>query len=231
MSKLKDHINERITGARGGIPKVRNDKIKPRHRAVLARMQAGMSMSASMIASGYTPTTAHQTDKLQATKSWQMLMDEHVPESLLTLRHNELLNARRTETKIVGRGKSQRVEVIDLGPDVTAVRAGLEMGYKLRGKFQEETRQSDKPTQVYNLFYQPNVQASIRAFETDLKQAITHGNVAEVIDRPAPEPTADGGGDDADTSAPDAGGGDADGATRESTAGDEGKAEEVQPAG
>lgn len=217
MSKLSKQIAENTNGARGGIPRGKG-YIKPAHRAVLARMTQGMRITPAMIASGYTPSSASQANKLQRSKSWQLLMEEQIPESLLAMRHNELLNKRILETKIIGRGKNQRIEIVDLGPDVQAVKAGLEMAYKIRGKFKDEVKASDKPTQVYNLFYQPNVQASIRTFEDSLKNAITHGGIATIIDAvpsdddaDATEPSADGGGGDAGDQALDAGGGDTDG--------------------
>ncbi len=181
--------------------------IRPRHRELYAELQKpehkGQFKSA-MLAIGYPVSTAeHNGGIVQATKSWKALLDERLSEELLTRRHNELLNKRDTTTVTIGRGKKARIELIDHGPDTTAVARGLELAYKLRGSFVPEPVAAP-PANVYNLFYSPQVRASVASFEAQLKHAIAH----EISTNPAPAliqaPASDdtGAGTDAGNAAP-----------------------------
>lgn len=141
----------------------------PRHRAVLEKMQQGMPISKAMIAMSYKPSVARNTANITGTKSWAMLMDEYLPEDLVAERHNELLN-KRAYRKIEQDGKTMEIED---GPDTPAVAKALEMAYKLRGSFAPE-KTAPPSGVVYNMFYQPVIQARVKAFEDALKDSITH---------------------------------------------------------
>jgi hypothetical protein len=159
--------------------------IRPHHRVLYAELQKPEhrgEMKSAMAAVGYPLTTQHKPKTVTETKSWRALLDENVSEDLLTMRHNELLNKREGKYVTYGRGKNRTTTFIDHGPDVTAVRAGLEMGYKLRGKFVSEPPPNPQPTNVYNLFYSPQVRASVTSFEDSLKHAIAH-EIARTPDR------------------------------------------------
>lgn len=79
----------------------------------------GSSLGAAMRAAGYSETIARAPSKITQSKTWQELMDEFLPESLLAQKHNELLHSDNSQ----------------------AVSKGLEMGYKLRGTFAPERKQ------------------------------------------------------------------------------------------
>lgn len=68
---------------------------KLRAKRVIIEMvgNGGKSMSQAMIAVGYSPAYAHNPKKLLNTKAWKELVEERLPDDLITLRHNELLNA------------------------------------------------------------------------------------------------------------------------------------------
>ncbi len=150
----------------------RTGVIKPKHRAVLELMKKGETLSGALIAMSYSAkfVDAHAGD-VTRTKSWQALMDEQLPEAHLALRHRELLDKRETTTRVVGHGKHRKVEVVDLGVDTSAVGRGLELAYKIRGKMKDTEPPIERPN-VYNLFYQQNVQAQVRSFEDSLKLSI-----------------------------------------------------------
>ncbi len=150
--------------------------IRPQHVRLYAELQKpehrGM-ISKAMEAVGYPASMQDRPAKVTDTKSWQALLQEHLPEDLLARRHEELLNKREGTYVTYGRGKNRKVEFIDKGPDTSAVTRGLEMAYKLRGSFVAEP--TLPPSQVvYNLFYKPEVRAQLSAFEDQLKKAIAH---------------------------------------------------------
>lgn len=172
--------------------------VKPEHRAILADVAAGRPLSEAIIAQSYAPSVAAKPSIITSSKSWGALMEEHLPEDLVALRHNELLNKRDVTIIHRGRGKKAYVERIDLGPNVPAVKGALEMAYKLRGSFKSEAPPPPS-TAIYNLFYQPHIQTRVRAFEDAIKDAIAHEIIAtdtgegSASDQPTP---ADAGGAD-----------------------------------
>lgn len=180
--------------------KTREVTIIPAHRGILAEMTKGKTISEAMIAMSYSKSAANKPKVVTETRSWAALMEEHLPEDLIAERHAELLNKRETRVETYGRGKNRRHEVIDLGPNVSAVGKGLEMAYKLRGAFKSEAPPPPS-TAIYNLFYQPHVMARTRAFENALKESIAH----EIIATDPSQYRADDQPDTADTGEPDAG--------------------------
>lgn len=80
------------------------------------------NISKSMLEVGYSPNTAKKPQNLTESKGFQQLMEEAgLTDEFLLQKHLELLNAKR--------GKNI---------DPMAVKAGLEMGYKLKGSFAPE---------------------------------------------------------------------------------------------
>lgn len=157
--------------------KYRNTGIRPRHRLVYAELQKPENkglMNKALAAAGYPLSMQDKPSQITDTKSWRAILDEHLPEDLLALRHNELLNKRDGIYVTQGHGKNRTQIFLDRGPDTTAVKGALEMGYKLRGKFVSEPPPTPLPTNVYNLFYSPQVRESVTAFEDSLKHAIAH---------------------------------------------------------
>ena len=149
-----------------------NPYIKPKHRAIFERMKQGETITGAMIAMSYAPRTVNEPRMITKSKSWALLMAEQLPEDVVAERHRELLDARKYRTVVTGRGKARKEERVDDGADPIVMKA-VELAYKLRGRTKDEPPPADRPN-VYNLFYQQNVQASVRAFEDTLKQAITH---------------------------------------------------------
>ena len=150
----------------------RGDKngVMPRHRGVLKKVQEGMPIGAAMIAMNYSKKTAHTPKDITGTKSWQTLMDEYMPEDLIAARHNDLLEKRDIHVAI---DKDGNITQTDRGIETAAVAKGLEMAYKLRGSFAPE-KTAPSSGIVYNLFYQPVIQARVKAFEDALKDSIAH---------------------------------------------------------
>lgn len=82
----------------------------------------GGNVTKAMKEAGYSDATANTPGKLTKSAGFQQLMEEAgLTDEFLLQKHLELLNAKR--------GKSI---------DPMAVKAGLEMGYKLKGSFAPE---------------------------------------------------------------------------------------------
>jgi hypothetical protein len=118
----------------------------------------------------YSPHVEKRVGHITHTKSWQLLMQEYMPEEHLAKRHAELLDKR--EYRKVTDEQGQSVEV-DNGPETAAVTKGLELAYRLRGSFQKEEALAPS-TVMYNLFYKPEVREQMRVFEDGIKQSLLH---------------------------------------------------------
>ena len=101
----------------------------------------GSTLKGAMQKVGYSVETSKRTNKLTRSKGWQELLDKHLPDSLLAKRHRELLNKR----ELLG------------AVDTQAVSKGLDMAYKIKGRYFDA--ESDKDIQfgvVINLPDQKN---------------------------------------------------------------------------
>lgn len=147
-------------------------KIKPRHRAVLNEMQKnGGKITKAMIAMSYSEKYADQKAKtLTTSKSFQALLDEHLPEDLVAERHLELLNKRSRRNVRNKQGDIIEYDVDD-GPDTSSVTKALEMAYRLRGAYKKDEAVTQAKV-TYNLFYKPGIQESMKAFENNLIKQI-----------------------------------------------------------
>lgn len=74
-------------------------RIVPRHRIVLEKYKEnGMSsMKQAIIEAGYAPSMSEKPKAITESKSWALLLQEHIPEELVAQRHSELLNKRDME--------------------------------------------------------------------------------------------------------------------------------------
>ncbi len=98
----------------------------------------GGNISQAMKVAGYSESVSGRTDKLVRTKGWEELMEQYLPDKLLGQKHKALLNKKDKET-----GE----------PETQAVSKGLEMAYKLKGRFVERidhtTLGKELPTPMY----------------------------------------------------------------------------------
>ena len=107
---------------------------------------------------------------------WHTSLRETIPTELLLKRHYELLNKRDREIIVVGEGFAREVKIIDKGVDVQAVTKGLELGYKLYGKLTGDEPKAPPPKNVYNMFFLPEVQKSVKSFEDAIKAQIINND-------------------------------------------------------
>lgn len=102
-------------------------------RAVAKIVENGGNVSKGMRDAGYSPATAENPKKLTESLAWQDLLEQAIPDSLLTKVHMEGLAALKQETRLTGKGESELVEV----PDFNVRHKYLETGYKVKAKYAE----------------------------------------------------------------------------------------------
>lgn len=119
---------------------------KIRQKKVIQKMiENDGNVSKAMKESGYSENYARNPQNLVKTKSFQELMDEVFPDNYLLDKHRELLEKKET----IRNWKGNEVKVIRTDePDAVAVKAGLEMAYKLKGSFAAERKSHEFPQGV-----------------------------------------------------------------------------------
>lgn len=94
------------------------------------------NVSKSMKQAGYAKTTSTNPQQVTRSKGWAELMEQYLPDSLLAEKHNELLTVpKKVRTYIKGELIDEREEV-----DSQALKAGLDMAYKLKGNYAAEKK-------------------------------------------------------------------------------------------
>lgn len=89
--------------------------------------------SRAMLDAGYSENSAKNPKNLTQSKGWAELVEQQLPDKLLTKVHKEGLAAFKYETQLTGKGESEIVQV----PDFGTRHKYLETGYKVKGKYQE----------------------------------------------------------------------------------------------
>ncbi len=111
----------------------------------------GGNISKAMRSAGYTPVTAHHTEKLTQSKGWQELMDEYLPDSLLAKVHQEGLNL-KPEHPTRHRYLDSAYKIKDKYPaekhDVTFGRIPLEeIAKRAESLFNDDSKDNRRPDQ------------------------------------------------------------------------------------
>lgn len=125
-------------------------------------VENGGNVSKTMKEVGYSPETAKTPKTLTQSKGWKQLMKKHLSDKVLAKKHNELLNARRIEhlvfpvktkekdikkllasvnctVKKIQHGETAK-HVWFWARDNLALKNGLDMAYKLKGKYAPEKK-------------------------------------------------------------------------------------------
>lgn len=97
-------------------------------------VESGRKMGEIMVKAGYSKNTAIAPTKLTKSKGWNELMEKYLPDKLLAEKHRELLEVpKKVRRYIKGDLESEYEEL-----DSQAISKGLDMGYKLKGKYAPE---------------------------------------------------------------------------------------------
>lgn len=108
-----------------------------RARKVLNKLleNTGISISKAMREAGYGEGYAKNPQDLTRSKTWQDLLDEYLPDDLIAEKHKALLE--KKEQIAVWNGKAKEV-VVTNEIDANAVKAGVDMAYKIKGRYAPE---------------------------------------------------------------------------------------------
>ena len=113
--------------------------IKQRKTAEDLLENVGKPIGKAMLDNGYSKSTSENPDHLTKSKGWNELMDKYLSDDFLAEKHKELLNKKEVKTKFDH--ETGEFEAIPTGElDVQAVSKGLDMAYKLKGKYAPEKK-------------------------------------------------------------------------------------------
>lgn len=113
-----------MKGPKARIKKVFEEKLE----------NVGKPLGQIMRENGYADNTADNPDHITETKSWAMLLDQYIPESLILETHKDAFKADRTISVVSGKQASGgTTDFIDV-PDWQTRMKATELGYKVRGK-------------------------------------------------------------------------------------------------
>jgi len=97
-------------------------------------VENGGNVSKGMRDAGYSKATAKNPKKVTDSNNWEDLMEKYLPDNLLAKSHKKLLD--KKEVILKNNNKTGKIEVVQTKEiDVQAVRAGLDMAYKLKNKY------------------------------------------------------------------------------------------------
>ena len=104
------------------------------------QVQKGTKVSVTAAMRGiYSPSTATRPEKITKLPAFQELLNEYLPDDLVTRRHRELLDKRDIEIVYdeikKGKGWIRVPRVIDKGPETQAVSKAIEMKYRLGNRY------------------------------------------------------------------------------------------------
>lgn len=93
------------------------------------------TMGQLLIEAGYSKSVSESPQRVTESKSWKDLLEEYLPDNDLMVAHKKLLN----KQEYIAIGKKGEREVIPTGEiDPQAVGKGLDMAYKLKGRYAPE---------------------------------------------------------------------------------------------
>lgn len=128
---------------------------------VVEKVRKGQKISISKEMRGvYSPEVAKIPGKLTKSKGWKELQEQYLPDKLLSKKHKDLLNHKQMDyflfprkmedEEIEGHLASFNIKLINIRwsdkgkmafyqtDDANAIKAGLDMAYKLKGKYAPE---------------------------------------------------------------------------------------------
>lgn len=169
-----------------------------KHKKVLDNFtENGGSMRKAIKAAGYSQELADNPQKIVESKTFLEVLEEYLPDDVLSKNHKELLEQKRIEyfvfpkkmddKEIKGHVEAAGLRLIvvresDKGklafysvPDAQAKSKALEMAYKLKGKFGDDER--PKPTgNTYNFIFSAPVQEKVKIIDAEIKDLLTNEN-------------------------------------------------------
>jgi hypothetical protein len=101
----------------------------------------GGNLRDAITRAGYSQKYADNPQRLLNTQTWREIMDETFPDSMLAVKHRQLLE----KEEIVILKKKNKIEIVRTGEiDVVAVAKGLDMAYKLKNSYKESEKEPEE---------------------------------------------------------------------------------------
>ena len=98
-----------------------------------------LNVGKAMREAQYAETTSLQPNKITKLPEFQEIIAQYLPDEHVSMRHRELLDKRETEIvyDFVKNGKKliKTPRLFDKGPDTQAVKAGVDMAYKIKNRY------------------------------------------------------------------------------------------------
>lgn len=166
-----------------------------RHKKVLDNLtENGGNMRKAILDAGYSQEMANNPQKITESRTFLQVLEEFLPDDILTKNHKELLEQKRIEYFVFSKKMSDEeikghvegagltlivVRESDKGklafysiPDAQAKSKALELAYKLKGKFVEDNTPKN-PTTNYNFIFSGPVQDKVKIIDAEIKQMLT----------------------------------------------------------
>lgn len=102
-------------------------------------LENGGNVTQAMKEVGYKQGTIHNPNNVTESDGWKLLMDKHLPDSILAKKHREGLNATTKKPHLIDRDDKGRPIYDYVKEDDYSVRHRyLETAYKIKGKIKED---------------------------------------------------------------------------------------------
>ena len=106
-------------------------------RALKEIIENNESVSGAMRKAGYAPSSATKPSNLTRSKGWEELVEEYLPDYLIAEKHYALLTVGKRKKRIISGEVTEEIEELD----TQALKAGLDMAYKVKGRYAPEKQQ------------------------------------------------------------------------------------------
>jgi uncharacterized protein YdaT len=111
-------------------------KVKPRIKKVFEKVMEnnGFNVGKAMIEEGYSPNSAKNPKQVTETKSWAILSEEYLPDTLIGETHKQAFTANKViSARTMGNANENTDDFIDV-PDWQTRMKAVELGYKVKGR-------------------------------------------------------------------------------------------------
>lgn len=129
----------------------RTKKVTIKQRLVAKNLSEniGKPVGKAMREAGYAESTSKSPALLTKSKNWPILVEKYLPDKLLARKHKQLLTVPKKIRRYVKGDLESEVEELD----TNAISKGLDMVYKVRGKYPTEKDSGDTNVAVVNVIH------------------------------------------------------------------------------
>lgn len=180
-----------------------------KHKKVLDLMvENGGNVSKAIRDSGlYSPSQAKHPEKILDSRTWNEIIEDALPDEVLTEKHKELLSATRIDHMVFTLGPKKNVDkkegedvlsdedIIEMLAEVNCKvrrivhgetarhvyfwsndnksrKEALDMAYKLKGRYGDETGPRNPHGNTYNFIFSAPVQDRVKIIEGEIKELL-----------------------------------------------------------